>query len=97
MGRAACRATTGRLLHVPGRAAQRAGAVAQARPVGSCRARDDPWFFGPGQILRAGSNFACHVLAHLAWPESTGLSLSEYVNIIRIRIIIVFVVIVITF
>jgi hypothetical protein len=45
-------ATTGRLLRVPGCATQRAGAVAQARSVGSCRARHSP--FGPAQKYRTG-------------------------------------------
>jgi hypothetical protein len=47
MGRAARRATTGRVLRVLGRAAQQARAVAQAQPVGSCRARHDPWLLEP--------------------------------------------------
>jgi hypothetical protein len=72
MGRVARRATTGRLLQVLGRAAQRAGAAAQARPVGSCRARHDPWLFGSCRAW-AGPNFVCRVLAHLARSRSTGL------------------------
>jgi hypothetical protein len=54
MGRAARRAAMGRLLHVLGRATQRAGATAQARPVGLCRATahgsSGCAVLGPGQI-----------------------------------------------
>jgi hypothetical protein len=72
MGHAARRAATGRLLHMLGRVAQRAGVAAQARPIGSCRARHDPWLFGPCHAW-AMPNFTCRVLTHLARPGSIGL------------------------
>jgi hypothetical protein len=72
MGRVARRAATGRLLRMSGRAAQRARAVAHARPVGSWRARHGPWLFR-SYCAWAESNFACRVLAHFARPKSTGL------------------------
>jgi hypothetical protein len=67
MGRAARRAVMGRMLLVLGRVTQWAGAAAQARPVGSCRARHNPWLFGPCRAW-AGLNFMCRMLAQ---PGST--------------------------
>jgi hypothetical protein len=70
MSRVARHAATDLLLHVVGRATQRTGAAAQARPVDSCRARHNPWLFGRAW---ARPNFTCRVLAHLARLGSTGL------------------------
>jgi hypothetical protein len=58
LGRAAHRASQTRLIHVPGRAAQRATAVAQARPKmlhgpGTAHRSSDRAMLGPGQFVCA--------------------------------------------
>jgi hypothetical protein len=74
MGRATNRSyRNGCLLHVPGHAAQRARATAQARSVGSCRAGHGPWLFWSCHVW-AGPNFTCRMVTHLTLPVRTGLS-----------------------
>jgi hypothetical protein len=85
MSHVARRAATGRMLHVPGRATQRAGAAAQARLISLCRAR---------HTTHGSSGRAVLELAQISratycpiWPESTGLMCGRSRGATRFRII----------
>jgi len=76
LGRAAHRASRARLIHVPGRAAQRAAAAAQARPTvlhgpGTAHKSSGRAVLGPGQFVRA----AC-------WPIWPGPKLQDYIHVL---------------